>query len=348
MQCMIFGTRPEIIKFSPIIKEYEKRKLPYFVIHTGQHYDNSMSSDLFIEFQLPTPKYNLGLTNVPDMITSISNILVKEKPRSVMVLGDTNSTLAGALATNRQTRITGANPNGTLTKIPLIHVEAGLRSFDIVMAEEVNRMIADHLSTILFAPTDIAMVNLANENVGGKVFVVGNTIADVVHLVSAKSSDCILVTLHRAENVDNEDRLKNILMALEDMSLPVYFPIHPRTAKKMREFGMGTLDNVQFMSPVSHKEMVQLISSAACVVTDSGGIQEEACILGTHCVTVRDTTERPETIQLGANVVVGMETVDIIKGVTEALKLPKPAWRHHPYGVNVAERIVDKCQEILG
>jgi UDP-N-acetylglucosamine 2-epimerase (non-hydrolysing) len=344
MQCIILGTRPDIIKLSPIIKEYEERKLPYFVVHTGQHYDLNMSSDLFAELHLPEPKYNLKCTNVSDMITGIGSVLNHEKPRSVMVLGDTMSALAGALATNRQTRITG-NTNQSLTKIPLIHVEAGLRSFDIEMAEEVNRMIIDHLSTILFCPTDIAKTNLVNENVGGKMFVVGNTIADVV-TGKATYDGYVLATLHRAENVDNSYRLRTILDGLEELDKIVYFPVHPRTQKRMSELKpLFESKNVKAMPPVGYEKMMDLLRGASVVVTDSGGIQEEACILKVPCVTIRDTTERPETVQLLANIVVGTESVDIVKGVEAVWH--RRNWEQ-PYGEHVAERIVDKCQELLG
>jgi UDP-N-acetylglucosamine 2-epimerase (non-hydrolysing) len=332
--CMILGTRPEVIKFSPIIKEYTKRQLPFFVVHTGQHYSAEMSQEFFDEFGLATPEYNLNVAHVPDMITGITNTLKFTKPDLVMVLGDTNTTLAGALSANR-------------CQIPLAHVEAGLRSFDIVMAEEVNRMIADHLSTLLFVPTQQALVNLVNESIGGYT-VVGNTIADVVHeqmsgLICPNMGEYILATVHRAENVDNASRLESILYALDALDEPVYFPVHPRTRKMIDAFMLAT--KVKLMPPVGYKKMLQLLHGAKVVVTDSGGIQEEACILKVPCVTVRENTERPETVELGANVLVGTTSEGICRGV-EKMRNSAKDW-DHPYGSDVAKKIVDECQEYL-
>lgn len=324
MFCIILGTRPEIIKFSPIIK----RLKDCFVIHTGQHYSTNMDKVFFEGLNLPEPEYNLNSTHISNMITGISSILSQRKPDKVLVLGDTNSTLAGTLAANR-------------LKIPLVHLEAGLRSYDIVMAEEVNRMLADHLSDILFTPTETANQNLLHEKVRGEICVFGNTIVDVVDTFSGVTEDpgdYALVTIHRAENVDIESRLRSILSALDKLDIFAYFPVHPRTSKQMNIFSLNT--RVKTIPPLSYFKMIQLLRFAKVVITDSGGLQEEACILGVPCVTVRDTTERPETVKLGANILVGTQTDNILSGVRKMIQSPRN-WKH-PYGENVSEKICQK------
>jgi UDP-N-acetylglucosamine 2-epimerase (non-hydrolysing) len=332
MIAIVLGTRPEIIKFAPIIKEFDRLQTPYFIIHTGQHYSPGMDTVFFQELSLPQPKYNLEARNTSAMIPGVTNLITKKRPKCLITLGDTNSTLAGALAASR-------------SRIPLIHLEAGLRSFDIDMAEEVNRMLADHLATYLFAPTTIAKENLQREKVSGKVFSYGNTIADVVntYVKWQPPGNYALATIHRAENVDNPETLEDLITALDSLDMPVYLPLHPRTQLQMNAHFLK-FDRVKVLPPVGYLKMLDLIQGAKVVITDSGGLQEEACILKVPCVTMRNNTERPETIELKANRLVGTEPEAIIKGVEEALEI-KEDWAH-PYGYKVAEKIVKKLHEL--
>lgn len=313
---VVLGTRPEIIKMSPIIRECEKRGLEYFILHTGQHYSYQMDRIFFEELELPKPEYNLDVGSgshalqTGKVMTGIENTLQKERPDVVLVQGDTNTVLAGALAASKM-------------HIKVGHVEAGLRSFDRTMPEEINRVVADHLSDYLFAPTKTASENLLREGISEeKISITGNTIVDSVYQnleiakrkvnalndLGLRRKEYFLATAHRAENVDDKRRLKEILKGFslisEEFSLPVIFPVHPRTMKRIEEFGFD-LDGVRAIDPVGFLEFLQLEANARLALTDSGGVQEETCILGVPCVTLRDNTERPETLEVGSNVLAG-------------------------------------------
>lgn len=313
---VVLGTRPEIIKMSPIIRECEKRGLEYFILHTGQHYSYQMDRIFFEELELPKPEYNLDVGSgshalqTGKIMTGIENTLQKERPDVVLVQGDTNTVLAGALAASKM-------------HIKVGHVEAGLRSFDRTMPEEINRVVADHLSDYLFAPTKTASENLLREGISEeKISITGNTIVDSVYQnleiakrkvnalndLGLRRKEYFLATAHRAENVDDKRRLKEILKGFslisEEFSLPVIFPVHPRTMKRIEEFGFD-LDGVRAIDPVGFLEFLQLEANARLALTDSGGVQEETCILGVPCVTLRDNTERPETLEVGSNVLAG-------------------------------------------
>jgi UDP-N-acetylglucosamine 2-epimerase (non-hydrolysing) len=355
---IILGTRPEIIKMSPIIRSCQQKCLDFFVIHTGQHYSYEMDRVFFEELSLPTPDFNLDVGSrshaeqTGRIMSGIEKILQEKKPEVVLVQGDTNTVLAGTLAASKCYVKNGSQP------IDVGHVEAGLRSFDNSMPEEVNRIVADHLSRYLFAPTEKARGHLRHEGIADeKVFMTGNTIVDAVRenlALSKKRADVIrklglepqrylLVTLHRQENVDNKERLKEILGALShihDMTgLPLVFPVHPRTEKMIASFGLS-LRGFQLIKPLGFLEFLQLESHARIALTDSGGVQEETCILNVPCVTIRDSTERPETVDVGANIVAGVDAAPIISAAETMLKKDR-TWKN-PFGNGDAgDKIVD-------
>jgi UDP-N-acetylglucosamine 2-epimerase (non-hydrolysing) len=351
MIVIVLGTRPEIIKMSPVIRECEKRELDFFILHTGQHYTREMDQAFFDDLELPQPKYNLDVGSGPHgfqtgkIMAGIEKILMKERPDTVLVQGDTNTVLAGALATVK-------------LHIKLGHVESGLRSFDRNMPEEINRVVTDHIADYLFAPTRIAEQNLLNEGIdNSKIFVTGNTIVDAVFQnleIASKKSDIIskmqlspkeyfLVTLHRAENVDLKERLQSIIGGLEALKfrydMPVIFPIHPRTEKRMMEFGISP-NGIGLIKPIGYLDFLQLQAQSTLVLTDSGGLQEESCILGVPCVTLRDNTERPETLHVGSNILAGTDSERIINAARKMTALDTK-WEN-PFGNGKsAEKIVD-------
>ncbi|XRP96912.1 non-hydrolyzing UDP-N-acetylglucosamine 2-epimerase [Methanocaldococcus sp. 16A] len=353
---IILGTRPEIIKLSPIIRELENKDLDWHIIHTNQHYSENMDKIFFEELNLPKPKYNLNVGSgthaqqTGKMLIGIEDVLLKENPDIVIVQGDTNTTLAGALVASK-------------LKINIAHVEAGLRSFDRNMPEEINRVLTDHISDYLFAPTEIAKNNLLREGIEeNKIFVVGNTIVDATlqNLKIAEKNenataffnsiiddDYFLLTLHRAENVDNKKRLKNIIDGIfkiaEIYNKDIIFPIHPRTKKRLKEFNLfdklKSNNKIKIIEPVGYLEFLMLEKNADLILTDSGGVQEEACILKTPCITLRDNTERPETVEVGANILVGDNKEKLIKAVE--IMLNKERNWENPFGDgNSGKRII--------
>lgn len=320
---VVLGTRPEIIKFSPIIREFERLGLDYFILHTGQHYSYSMDRIFFDQLELPEAKYNLDVGSgthaeqTGRMLMGIEKILRKEAPNVVLVEGDTNTVLAGALAAAK-------------LGVKVGHVEAGLRSYDRQMPEEINRVLTDHCSDLLFVPTEKSrQISLQEGIPEDKVFVTGNTVVDAVYqnLEISKRKDGIhkhlgidyddyfLVTVHRQENVDNEKRFRGILTGLEmvqeEFGSKVVYPIHPRAKKQLEAFS-AEMNGVMFIEPLDYLGFLQLESNAKLVLTDSGGVQEEACILGIPCVTLRDNTERPETLEVGANMLAGADPYEIV------------------------------------
>jgi UDP-N-acetylglucosamine 2-epimerase (non-hydrolysing) len=315
---IILGTRPEIIKMSPIIRALERENLDFFILHTGQHYSYNMDQVFFEQLKLPQPKYNLKVgsgTHAEEtgrMMIGIERVLMEERPDIVLVEGDTNTVVAGALASVK-------------IGIPVGHVEAGLRSFDRSMPEEINRIVADHVSELLFAPTEIARRNLLREGIPEeKIFVTGNTIVDAVYqnlslaenLSFPFDDDYFLVTVHRQENVDNSARLKDIIEGLKLVrkyfDIPVIYPVHPRARKRIEEHGIDT-NGLELIDPLDYLSFLRAESGAKLIFTDSGGVQEEACILRVPCVTLRYNTERPETIEVGANVLAGTKPENILE-----------------------------------
>lgn len=320
----MLGTRPEIIKFSPIIRECERLSVDYFVLHTGQHHSYNMDKVFFEQLGLPEAKFNLDVGSgthaeqTGKMLIGIEKILQKEGPDVVLVEGDTNTVLAGALAAVK-------------LGVKVGHVEAGLRSYDKRMPEETNRIVADHCSDLLFAPTEKARRLLRREGISeAKVFVTGNTIVDAVfqNLRIAKRRNGVfeelgvekngyfLATVHRQENVDDEERFRSILKGLErvqkEFGYPVVYPVHPRARKQLEAFVVEA-KGVKLVDPLDYLSFLQLEKNARLVLTDSGGVQEEACILRVPCVTLRDNTERPETLEVGSNVLAGTDPRRIVE-----------------------------------
>ena len=347
---IVLGTRPEIIKLTPVIRELERLRADYFILHTGQHYSYELDKIFFEQLELPRPEYNLDVGSgshaeeTAKMLIGTEKVLAQEKPRFVLVEGDTNSVLAGALAAAK-------------LSIGVGHVEAGLRSYDRTMPEEINRILADHLADQLYAPTPKAKEILLGEGMAeSKIFVTGNTIVDAVYQnlelakqkrnilreLGLREKQYLLVTLHRQENVDNRSRLVAILEGLkrvaEQLQQPVLYPIHPRTRKRLQEFKLNP-EKLTILEPLDFLGFLQLESNARLVLTDSGGVQEEACILRVPCVTLRDNTERPETLEVGANILAGAVADNIVAGVQTMLGR-KADWAN-PFGDGrAAERIV--------
>jgi UDP-N-acetylglucosamine 2-epimerase (non-hydrolysing) len=328
--CITLGTRPEIIKMSPVIRECEKRGLDYFILHTGQHYSYKMDRVFFEQLELLDAKYNLDVGSgthaeqTGKILIGVEKILQKEKPDVVLLEGDTNTVLAGALAAAK-------------LHVKVGHVEAGLRSYDRRMPEEINRVLTDHCSDYAFAPTEKARQILLSEGIPDeKIFVTGNTIVDAVYQNLSISRDRInplnelelvpreyfLVTAHRQENVDIKKRFKGIIKGLElvaaEFGLPVIYPIHPRARKMMNHFGLKA-NGIEFIEPLDYPSFLQLESKAKLVLTDSGGVQEETCILGIPCVTLRDNTERHETLEIGSNILAGTNAKNILSATEEML-----------------------------
>jgi len=338
----IIGTRPEIIKMAPVVKALDGLGHEHILVHSGQHYDLQMDRVFFGDLRLREPDVQLELKEQPPHLqvsrTMMQAASVVSKADIVVVQGDTNTALAGALLANKLGK-------------PVAHVEAGLRSFDRTMHEEVNRVLTDHLSRLRFAPTEIARQNLANEGIAEGVHVVGNSVIDALmqNLETARTHSRILkrlrlevgryavLTFHRAENVDNPDRMKRVLQAVGAIAarhaLTVVFPIHPRTEKMTKLHGLGALlkaQGLKVIPPTGYLDMIELERNAAIVFTDSGGLQEESCFFRVPCVTLRENTERPETLQIGANALAGMDPPRILD-VTAKQLLGKRDWPN-PYG----------------
>lgn len=346
---VVLGTRPEIIKMAPVIRECERRGLNYFVLHTGQHYSYEMDSIFFEQLELPSARYNLDVGSgnhaeqAGKIMAGVEKVLINERPDVVLVQGDTNTVMAGALAASK-------------LHIKVGHVEAGLRSYDHTMPEEINRVVADHISDYLFAPTSISRENLRKEGIAEeKIHVTGNTIVDSVYQsleianrkvnaladLGLKTKEYFLVTSHRQENVDNRDRLGKIIKGLErigrEFSLPVVFPVHPRTRKMIEKFGFE-FDGIRAIDPVGFLEFLQLEANARLALTDSGAVQEETCILGVPCVTLRDNTERPETLEIRSNVLAGADALQMVEKV-KLMLCRGNGWKN-PFGDGKAGKLI--------
>ena len=351
---VILGTRPEIIKLSVIIRICQEKKYDYFVIHTGQHYSYEMDKTFFKDLELPEVKYNLDVGSgthgeqTAKILERIEQVLIKEKPDIALVQGDTNTVLAGGLAASK-------------LGIKVGHVEAGLRSYDRNMPEETNRVLTDHLSDFLFCPTENSKKIAASEKIDEeKIYVTGNTIVDAVienKKIAAKKSNIleelkikkekyILVTAHRQENVDVEEKLQNLISAFEELynkyKMPIIYPMHPRTQKMIKKFNIRTPENLKIINPVGFLDFLMLEANAKIILTDSGGVQEESCILQIPCVTLRENTERPETIEVGSNKLAGTDPENIIKAVEEMINITKN-WEN-PFGNGKSS---EKILEIL-
>ena len=348
---IVLGTRPEIIKMAPVIRALEKRRENYFILHTGQHYSYNLNKVFFEQLKLPPSKYNLEVGSgspgeqTAKILIGVEKVLQEENPGIVLVEGDTNSVLASALAAVK-------------LHIKVGHVEAGLRSYDKNMPEEINRILADHCSDYLFAPTEKAKAILRGEGIPEeKIFMTGNTIVDAVrqnleiargsanttNTLDLKPKEYFLVTIHRQENVDNRARFTSILEGLggvaTEFEMTVIYPIHPRSRKRMAEFDLQP-KNLRLIEPLDFLGFLQLESNARLILTDSGGVQEEACILNVPCVTLRDNTERPETLEVGSNILAGV-LPDRILEYTKLMLSKENNWVN-PFGDGKAgERIVE-------
>lgn len=326
----VVGARPQFIKAAAVSRVIRK-KHKEILVHTGQHYDNNMSDVFFDELHIPKPDVNLKVGSgthgrqTAEMLIGIEQILMREKPDCLMVYGDTNSTLAGALAASK-------------IHVPVIHVEAGLRSYNMKMPEEQNRVLTDHISTLLLCPTDTAVDNLRKEGLERGVYNVGDVMCDAVlyysrmleqepkeYYFSHLSSDLgsvsavdtwYLATIHRAENTDSLEKIIEILNAFEELDAPVIFPVHPRTKQLVQQASRNrTYQNIIFTAPVGYLDMLYFVKHANKVITDSGGLQKETYILDTPCVTVRDQTEWIETLNGNHNILAKPCAEDIVNKI---------------------------------
>ncbi|OGW94917.1 MAG: UDP-N-acetylglucosamine 2-epimerase [Omnitrophica bacterium RIFCSPLOWO2_01_FULL_45_24] len=350
----ILGTRPEIIKLSPLIRLCQNKRVPFKIIHSGQHYSYAMDRVFFSELKLPMPDYRLDIrSKAPHMqgehtgrmLIEIEKILLKDMPKAVIVQGDTNTALAGAMTADK----ISTTKSYTGFEIKVAHVEAGLRSYDRSMPEEINRFLVDHISDFLFVPTAIQKNIVLKEGVpSDNVFVTGNTIVDAVRAnlalagkkkaflskIGVKKGNFILLTLHRQENVDSEKTFRRICRGInlvtEKLGMSVVFPVHPRTEKKIRAFDIEFHNNVKVLRPLDFLTFLYAESTASLILTDSGGVQEEACMLKVPCVTLRDNTERPETIKVGANIISGRDPDEILKASLKMIEVRRD-WPN-PFG----------------
>lgn len=319
----VVGARPQFVKCAAVSREIRKDHTE-ILVHTGQHYDPEMSDIFFEELQIPKPDYNLDIGSgthgrqTGQTLEKVEDVLLREKPDLVMVYGDTNSTLAGALAAVK-------------LHIPVAHVEAGLRSFDRAMPEEINRIVADHVSDLLFCPTENSVNLLAKEGITKGVHHVGDVMADVlafnkglaekksrIHLTLGLAlKKYYLVTIHRPSNTDNREALEGIIRALGQADLPVVFPVHPRTRKYLAEYGLleNLPGNISLIEPLGYLDMISLMGNAKKILTDSGGVQKEAYMLGVPCITLRENTEWVETLHDGWNVLTGADEGKILSAI---------------------------------
>ncbi|MHB8055483.1 MAG: non-hydrolyzing UDP-N-acetylglucosamine 2-epimerase [Candidatus Aminicenantales bacterium] len=368
----IVGARPQFIKAAPVSRAVRAAAaagadISEILIHTGQHYDDNMSAVFFEELDIPAPDYDLEIGSAAHgaqtgaMLAAIERILERERPDIVLIYGDTNSTLAGALAAAKR-------------NIPIAHVEAGLRSYDRKMPEEINRVVADRLSTLLFCPSKVAAANLRKEGIRKGVHIVGDVMAEAIAEAACRAKErearggadfglarlglkeggFILATVHRAENTDDPIRLKHILDALEAFTREktVVFPIHPRTKKmiaaagwkpqRAEKAGKTAGTGIRFIDPVGHLEMARLESAAAMILTDSGGVQKEAYWLKVPCVTLRERTEWVETVSSGWNVLAGADPKKIVRTVKNFKRPEKyvPLYGYAPRAKAASARIV--------
>lgn len=342
------GTRPEIVKMAPVIRACQERGVELLLVHTGQHYSPGMAAIFYEQLGLPLPDIDLGVGSgthaqqTAAILTRMEELILEHRPEAVLVEGDTNSVLAAGLA---------AAQSG----VRLGHVEAGLRSHDRSMPEELNRTLVDHLADDLYAPTAAAAANLRGEGIPGeRVTVTGNTIVDEVLLQAPRAlatpaprevplGPYGVVTVHRAENTDAEHRLRGIIEGLnrvtDRLQLPLVLPLHPRTADRLERFAIPLPASIVVLPPIGYLESLALQARAALVITDSGGLQEEACTLGVPCVTVRDNTERPETLEVGANQLAGTDPERILTAASAMIER-RGGWPN-PFGDGRAgDRIV--------
>ncbi|UOE55130.1 UDP-N-acetylglucosamine 2-epimerase (non-hydrolyzing) [Bacillus sp. CMF12] len=348
----VLGARPQFIKAAPVSRALRQNHQE-IIVHTGQHYDANMSDIFFEELNIPKPDYHLAVGSgnhgkqTGEMMAKIEEIVLKEKPDYVLVYGDTNSTLAGSLVAAK-------------LHIPVIHIEAGLRSFNKLMPEEVNRILTDHISEYLFCPTDTAVENLKNENITRNVINIGDVMYDAVlynrELAKEKSriledaqlnkGDYLLITIHRAENTDDPEKMKGILQAFSSTEETKVWPIHPRTKHKLADYGLNVeeIPNLKIIDPVGYLDMLTLEANARKIVTDSGGVQKEAYFMEVPCVTVREQTEWVETLEGEANILVGTDQTKMTEAINKEVK---PEYKQLFGNGEAASKIVEVLEQGL-
>lgn len=363
----IVGARPQFVKLATIVRAVKAHngksrfKLGTVILHTGQHYDDNMSDSFFKDLEIPKPGYNLGVgsdshaAQTAKILVGTESVILKEHPDAVLLYGDTNSTIAGAIAASK---VAYAAPRHR----PIIaHVEAGLRSYDITMPEEANRIVVDHLSDLLFCPTKTSVGNLKKEGISEGVYEVGDVMYDSIlhnaklacgrYYITAKfgvePKKYYIATVHRQSNTDDISRLRGILNALAGLKLPVLFPVHPRTRKAIGNLRIKFTGNIRFMPPVPYLDMLALEKNAMLILTDSGGVQKEAFILGVPCVTLRNETEWIETVKAGANIIAGTRPGRILSAISkmERRSIRRPAGTYG--GGRSAAKIVKIISEVL-
>ena len=320
----VVGARPQFIKLAPVSR-FLRQRHEEVLVHTGQHYDPNMSDIFFRELDIPTPNYNLSVGSgthgrqTAEMMIRLEEVMERESPQATIVYGDTNSTLAGALVAAKR-------------HVPLLHVEAGLRSYNRAMPEEVNRVLTDHLSDVLCCPTETALRNLEREGITRGAHLTGDVMYDAVlynaELARQRSGvlkrlwltpqGYALATVHRAENTDDPHRLATIVDALNELPGPIVLPLHPRTRKVLTTQGLDLMPHVLVVEPVGYLDMLALEMNARLILTDSGGVQKEAYFLGVRCITLRDETEWVETVDAGWNTLVGADAQRILAAATAA------------------------------
>ncbi len=348
----IVGARPNFMKMAPILSAIHRRGIEQVLVHTGQHYDEAMSASFFRDLEMPPPDINLEIGSgthaqqTAKVMLAFEPVLIEQKPDWVVVVGDVNSTLACALVAAK-------------LSIKVAHVEAGLRSFDRTMPEELNRLMTDQLADLLLTPSADADTNLLREGIPPERIVrVGNVMIDTLfaQLEKAQSSAILnrlslvprsfaVLTLHRPANVDDAATLRQIFSALETLSaeLPIVFPAHPRTRSRLQEFGIALPANLKLIEPLGYSDFLKLWSNARLALTDSGGLQEETTALGIPCLTLRDNTERPITVEQGSNQVVGRAPERILDAAMKVLAADQtqPARIPELWDGHAAERIVE-------
>jgi UDP-N-acetylglucosamine 2-epimerase (non-hydrolysing) len=355
MICTIVGARPNFVKMAPVIHEINRRGMPQLFVHTGQHYDAKMSTVFFDELGMPRPDVYLGVGSgshaeqTAKVMMAFEGVLREHGPELVVVAGDVNSTLACALTASK-------------VRIPVAHLESGLRSFDREMPEEINRILTDHIADLLFVTEPSGEKNLAREGIAPtKIFFVGNTMIDSLHThlsaalarrpweaFALPEGGYGVVTLHRPANVDEEGGLRAILSALEGVGArwPLLFPAHPRTVARMKDWGL-TPRGVRVVEPLGYLDFLGLMAKARVVLTDSGGIQEETTALGVPCITIRENTERPATIDQGSNQLAGTKREGILDAVARLARDQAPRGSRIPalWDGHAAERVVEVLEQ---
>ena len=355
----IVGARPQLIKAAPVSAALRAKAIDETIVHTGQHYDNELSSSFFTELGLPTEDHNLGVGSASHAVMTarvmerLEPLLLAESPSAVLVYGDTNSTLAGSLTAAK-------------LSIPVAHVEAGMRSFNRQMAEEINRTVTDHLSTWHFCSNQRALENLAAEGITSEVFVVGDVMVDAVQIHGMKNPPTplpenltalalepgryMVMTCHRAENTDDHHRLVGIMGAMGEIAreIDVLFAVHPRTKSRLDELDYETPPGLHLCDPLPYGVMLGLVREAAALATDSGGLQKEAYLLKCPCVTLRDETEWVETVEAGWNILAGASRLEIVAAVRQMVREERPTWPPDLYGDgHTADLIADILHRVL-